>query len=103
VDRRDGKPSTTEFRVCERFQAHALLEALPLTGRTHQIRAHAAALGHPILGDTLYGAPPTRLISRVALHALKLEFRHPVTGRLATLEAPYPDDFQEALGALRAS
>jgi tRNA pseudouridine32 synthase / 23S rRNA pseudouridine746 synthase len=103
VDRRRGKASVTEFSVHERFQAHALLEAQPLTGRTHQVRAHAAAVGHPILGDALYGAPPTHLISRVALHALKLEFHHPTTGRLATLEAPYPDDFEQALRALRES
>jgi tRNA pseudouridine32 synthase/23S rRNA pseudouridine746 synthase len=102
VQRRHGKASRTEFLVRERFDAHALLEAHPHTGRTHQIRAHAAAVGHPILADILYGAPPTNLISRVALHALKLEFHHPITGNLATLEAPYPDDFQKALGALRA-
>jgi RluA family pseudouridine synthase len=103
VNGRHGKASATDFSVRERFEDHALLEAQPLTGRTHQVRAHAAALGHPLLGDTLYGAPPTGLIARAALHALKLEFHHPITGRLTTFEASYPDDFQQALGALRAS
>jgi RluA family pseudouridine synthase len=103
VDRRRGKASRTDFTMLDRFRAHALLEAVPLTGRTHQVRAHAAALGFPLVGDDIYGAPPTGLIGRVALHALKLEVHHPVSGLLTTLEAPYPDDFQQALGALRKS
>jgi RluA family pseudouridine synthase len=103
VNRRSGKASATNFIVLERFRAHALLEALPLTGRTHQVRAHAAALGHPILGDALYGAPPTNLIGRTALHAMRLEIRHPVTGQHTTFEAPCPDDFLQALHVLRPS
>jgi len=103
VDHRRGKAATTDFTVLERFLDHALLEAAPLTGRTHQVRAHAASMGHPLLGDELYGAPTTGLIGRAALHALKLEVHHPVSGLLTTFEAPYPDDFQQALGALRAS
>jgi RluA family pseudouridine synthase len=103
VDRLRGKASTTDFVVLERFRAHALLEAQPLTGRTHQVRAHVAALGHPLLADGLYGAPATDLIGRTALHAIRLEIHHPLTGQLRTFEAPYPDDFHQALAALRAS
>ncbi len=101
VDPRRGKPSETAFRLLERFAAHALAEAAPATGRTHQIRAHAAALGFPLLGDALYGAPPTDLISRPALHALSLSFEF--EGRRYDFTAPYPADFEEALSRLRGS
>jgi RluA family pseudouridine synthase len=103
VDSRRGKASATDFIVLERFRTHALLEAQPLTGRTHQVRAHAAALGHPLLADSLYGAPATDLIGRTALHAIRLKIHDPLTGQLRTFEAPYPDDFQQALAALGAS
>jgi RluA family pseudouridine synthase len=103
IDPRNGKQSETRFRVVEDFRSQALLEAHPVTGRTHQIRAHAAALGHPLLGDALYGGPLTDLIARPALHALKIEIVHPSTGLPATFEAPYPPDFELALETLRAS
>jgi RluA family pseudouridine synthase len=101
IDGRHGKPSTTAFTVVERLGTHALLLAQPLTGRTHQVRAHASALGHPLLGDSLYGAPPTPLIERPALHALSLTLIHPETGLPATFAAAYPADFEQALAALR--
>lgn len=100
VDRKRGVPALTRFRVEERFHAHALLTAAPETGRTHQVRAHAAALGFPILSDTLYGAPPTDLIPRPALHAYSLELH--VSDRAFTWTAPYPPDFANALDQLRA-
>jgi len=59
VDNRSGKPSVTNFRVMRRFDGFSLLEAIPETGRTHQVRVHAAELGHPLLGDSLYGSHPT--------------------------------------------
>ena len=100
IDPRNGKPSTTTFRALNRFPAHALLEARPLTGRTHQVRVHAAAIGCPLLGDTMYGAPPTEIIARPALHALSLSFANPTTGQSVTFTAPYPEDFAQALRRL---
>jgi 23S rRNA-/tRNA-specific pseudouridylate synthase len=102
IDLRHGKPSTTTFRVMERFSAHTLLEARPLTGRTHQIRVHAAAIGCPLVGDSLYGARPTEIIARPALHALSVTLEHPATGLPVTYAAPYPEDFVLALRSLQA-
>ncbi len=98
-----GKPSETHFRVLQRLIDHTLLEALPATGRTHQIRVHAYALGYPLLGDDLYNAPPTDLIGRPALHACSLTFTHPTTNERLTLSVPYPQDFQQALDKIRES
>ncbi|MFH1906369.1 MAG: RNA pseudouridine synthase [Chloroflexota bacterium] len=105
VDHGKGKPSETRFRVLERFADHALLEAKPATGRTHQIRVHLAALGFPLLADTLYGAPSVGQndilsLQRAALHAYALEFEF--NGTPFSFTAPYPDDFENALRKLRA-
>lgn len=100
VDHSRGKPSETHFTVLKRYTAHGLLESRPATGRTHQIRVHAAALGHPIVGDLLYGAPQTDLIARPALHALSLTLTRPTSGERLLFEAPYPDDFVRALARL---
>ncbi len=97
VDNRDGKPSATNFRVLERFDGYCLLEAIPETGRTHQVRVHAAELGHPLLADTLYGSRVTRGLARPALHARSLTFTHPVSGESLTFEADYPADFASML------
>ena len=107
VDNKNGKPSQTRFKVLKRFQARpeqglgdaALIEAQPMTGRTHQIRVHAFALEHPLLGDTLYGAEETEIIARPALHAYSLSIE--VNGERFTFKAPYPDDFQAALERLK--
>jgi RluA family pseudouridine synthase len=98
VDEARGRAAVTRFRVRERYAAHALTEAMPESGRTHQVRAHAAALTFPILGDVLYGAPPTDLIARPALHAYSLEFEF--EGKSFVFAAPYPDDFENALSSL---
>jgi RluA family pseudouridine synthase len=101
VDDRSGVRAETGFRLLERYQASALVEASPMTGRTHQIRVHAYALGHPLLGDTLYSAPETDVISRPALHAHSLSFAHPETGKSLGFQADYPSDFSEAVRLLR--
>jgi RluA family pseudouridine synthase len=102
VDDRNGVRSETRFKLLERYQASALVEAVPMTGRTHQIRVHAYALGHPLLGDILYSAPETDVIKRPALHAYSLEFTYPVTGKKMSFQADYPNDFQTAVKLLRA-
>lgn len=101
VDNRNGVRSETRFRILKQNQLSALAEAMPMTGRTHQIRVHAYALGYPLLGDILYSAPETDVISRAALHAYSLSFDHPTTGERLTFTAPYPEDFQKALRSLK--
>jgi RluA family pseudouridine synthase len=100
IDRARGKPAVTRARVLEHFAQHALIEARPETGRTHQIRAHLAAIDLPLAGDVLYGGSLT-LINRVALHAHAIDFEHPVTHEPLHIEAPYPSDFTQALQQLR--
>jgi len=100
VDNRSGVRSETRFRILKRYQASALVEANPMTGRTHQIRVHAYALSHPLLGDVLYSAPETKVISRPALHAFELKFMHPSTNEQVTFTSQYPDDFKRALTLL---
>lgn len=101
VDDRNGARSETRFKILERWQASALVEAQPMTGRTHQIRVHAYALGHPLLGDILYSAPETDVITRPALHAFSLTLTHPETGKRLTFQADYPSDFLAAVGLLQ--
>ena len=102
IDRERGKPAVTHVRVRERFVQHTLIEARPETGRTHQIRAHLAAIDLPLAGDVLYGgADPTLIIVRTALHARTIEFEHPVTHESLHIEAPYPPDFAQALRQLQ--
>ena len=99
VDDKNGKPSETQFKIMKRYQASALIEASPKTGRTHQIRVHAYALGHPLLGDTLYGAEETDIITRPALHAHSLSIH--LNGEQRPFKAPYPNDFRMALERLK--
>jgi RluA family pseudouridine synthase len=103
VDNKIGKHSETRFKVLKQYQANVLLEARPMTGRTHQIRVHAYALGYPLLGDVLYSAPKSDLIARPALHAYSLTFTHPESGKRLTFTAPYPSDFQFVLKHLTQS
>lgn len=101
-----GKPSRTHYDTVEAFRAATLLDVGLETGRTHQIRVHMAAIRHPCVGDLLYGADPTLATSlgldRQWLHAARLGFEHPVTGRWVEFDCPYPDDLLKALDILRA-
>lgn len=97
VDAPDGKRAVTHWTVLEKRGPLALVEFVIETGRTHQIRVHAAHLGHPIVGDSLYGdaEKDRRLKSRPRrqlLHAVQLEFPHPVSGRMLSFAAPPPPD-----------
>lgn len=103
VDHGQGKPALTMFRLLKRGQDYSLIAAAPVTGRTHQVRVHAAAIGHPLLADVLYGASPSDLIARPALHAAELSFVHPATGERPLFTAPYPDDFARVLETLPAT
>ncbi|HYU13375.1 MAG TPA: RluA family pseudouridine synthase, partial [Stellaceae bacterium] len=104
-----GKPAITRYRVERRFGDHAaLIECRLLTGRTHQIRVHLAHIGHPLIGDPVYGGRARRVAARLgpaaaavagfarqALHARLLGFHHPVTGEWFAFESPLPADIAE--------
>ena len=105
----DGRAAHTSYRVVERFAHATHAEAEIHTGRTHQIRVHFQHLGHPLVGDETYGAKPNKKFAeltgyaapRVLLHARKLAFVHPRTGKKVQFEAPLPADFKSALKFLR--
>ena len=95
VLRTGGSPAETEFEVLQAGARALLVRARPRTGRKHQVRAHLAASGMPLLGDVLYGGPAQvgpHPVGRPMLHAARLELRHPVTGVPLALEAPWPPD-----------
>ena len=92
-----GQSALTEYRVLEAGGSFSLVELTPHTGRTHQLRVHMAALGCPLAGDWLYGTEEADLIPRPALHAARLELRHPVTGERLSLEASLPQDMKKIL------
>ncbi len=100
---KSGKPAETFFRRISLLQHSTLVEAFPKTGRTHQIRVHAAWLGHPILGDERYGEAESnrkikqRGLKRLFLHAQKLVFKHPVSGVRLSIEAPLPLELENFL------
>ena len=100
-----GRPAETEFLVRERLARSTLVEAAPRTGRTHQIRVHLAAVGHPILGDRRYGGggdEARRLgLDRPFLHSWRIAFTHPITGGRVEVEEPLPLDLERALAAAR--
>ncbi len=108
-----GRPAVTVYRVIERLKNFTFVKLQPETGRTHQLRVHMSYIKHPIVGDTMYGArkitvgelfgsdDKTPIINRFALHAHRIEFRHPITGKPMEIEAPLPEDFNNLLEILR--
>jgi 23S rRNA pseudouridine1911/1915/1917 synthase len=92
-----AREAQTRYRVREYLDGYTYLEASPITGRTHQIRVHLASLGHPIVGDAVYGKASS-LVARQFLHAWRLAFRHPVTGEEMNFEAPLAEELKGALG-----
>jgi len=118
VTARGGKPARTHWKVVERFGIASLLEVRLDTGRTHQIRVHLAHLGHPVLGDPVYGGRSRKVLSlrepqrsvadgllkclpRQALHAKELKLSHPVTGSPLGFSSPWPEDITRAIEMLR--
>jgi 23S rRNA pseudouridine1911/1915/1917 synthase len=95
-DRQAGLPETPRGR-----DVYSLVEVTPSTGRTHQIRVHFAALGHPLVGDRVYGRS-SAVLRRQFLHAHRLAFHHPVDGRRLEFESPLPEDLRQALERLAA-
>ncbi|ACZ37939.1 pseudouridine synthase, RluA family [Sphaerobacter thermophilus DSM 20745] len=99
----NGRPAVTHFRVLERFRDATLLNVQIETGRTHQIRVHMLFIGHPIVGDQMYGKRPFRIpIARQFLHASYLKFSLPESGRPIEVETALPADLREVLERLRA-
>jgi len=119
VDHKEGKTASTNLTIQERLGAFTLILASPQTGRRHQIRAHLAAVGFPIVSDLLYGGHPgvrlfdikpgfqkedsdeARILNRLGLHAHSIMIKHPATGEKMQLEAPYPNDLSMTLKQLR--
>src|SRR5262249_11599295 len=116
----DGKKSITQYTVLERFRHFTLVEARPLTGRTHQVRVHFLSIGHPLAMDPLYGKSEPiylsdlksnykskgeeeekPLITRLPLHSLRLTFKEPSEGKKLVVDAPLPKDFSRMLKLLR--
>ena len=101
VDRKNGRPAVTHWAVLGRYSGYTHLECRLETGRTHQIRVHMASLGHPLLGDTVYGSKkPWPGLAGQCLHARRLRFLHPATGAPVELECPLPDWFVRVLEQL---
>ena len=96
-----GRPARTRYRVLERLNGCCLLRCELETGRTHQIRAHMAHVGHPLMGDPVYGGRPVKGIEGQMLHACELSFSHPRDGRPMRFTAPPPEEFSRAADMLR--
>ena len=104
VDPKNGRPALTHWAVLERFSGYTHVQCQLETGRTHQIRVHLASIGHPLLGDVVYGSKkPYPGLAGQCLHARRLKFVHPTTGQLVELECPLPDWFEAVLKKLRQS
>ncbi|MCX6121765.1 MAG: RluA family pseudouridine synthase [Ignavibacteriales bacterium] len=118
IDKKNGKEAITDYKVLEKINGYALIEATPHTGRTHQIRIHLSAIGLPILADPLYSnsgrfflssikrnyksnGEEKPLLARTALHAFSLSFIHPATGEKTFIEVPMPKDMETVLKVLK--
>lgn len=105
VDHAEGRQAETTFEVVERMPRSTLLEATPMTGRTHQIRVHLSAVGHPVLGDRAYGGGGDQAralgLNRPFLHSYRIGFVHPLTGQTIEIEEPLPPDLDKALRSAR--
>ena len=108
----DGRPSRTHYLVLRGYAGYSLLEVRLETGRMHQIRVHMDAIGHPVVGDQTYGKRQVARtekntavgkLERQFLHASKLEFNHPVSGEMLSIESPLPDDLDQVITGLNAS
>ncbi|MBA2528670.1 MAG: RluA family pseudouridine synthase, partial [Euzebyales bacterium] len=101
-----GRPAVSHYDLVEDYGRASVVEVRLETGRTHQVRVHMAAVGHPVCGDLAYGAAPAVRadlgLDRPALHAAHLGFDHPVTGQRIDLDEPLPADLQRALARLRS-
>ena len=101
VTEKNGRPAVTHWEVLTRYQGYTHIRCRLETGRTHQIRVHMASIGHPLLGDGVYGAPsPEKGLAGQCLHARELKFIHPRTGEQIRLETELPEWFQEVLKRL---
>lgn len=108
-----GKEAQTVYQVMERYRGYSLVKLMPRTGRTHQLRVHMSHIGNPICGDTMYGGRPVSelgicgsgsaepFLQHQALHAWKLEFKHPISGAAMAIEAPFRDAFKTLVQLLR--
>lgn len=102
INSKNGKPAVTHYKVLERFGQYTYIECRLETGRTHQIRVHMTSIGHPLLGDTVYGSSKNPFhLQGQTLHAMVLGFVHPVTGEYMEFTAPLPDYFLKLLEKLR--
>jgi 23S rRNA pseudouridine1911/1915/1917 synthase len=94
-----GKAARTDIRVLHSLAQGCWVECTLHTGRTHQIRVHMASIGHPLVGDELYGGTPAAGMQRQALHAFRLSFAHPITGEVLMFQSALPADITGALAA----
>ena len=103
INEKNGKPAITHYKVLQRFAKYTYMEFQLETGRTHQIRVHMASIGHPLLGDELYGNPKNLAMKGLqgqTLHAMIIGFVHPTTHEYMEFEAPLPEYFQNLLNKL---
>ena len=100
--RPDGKTACTHYQTLYQENQYALLKLRLETGRTHQIRVHMAYLGHPLVGDFLYGEEVPEVLHRPALHSAALSFLHPITGERLEFFQPMPSDMEQLLPTLES-
>lgn len=93
----NGQNAITHYEVLQEFEDYSLVKCILETGRTHQIRVHMAHIGHPLIGDSLYGIKNQNLINRQALHSYKINFIHPISKQKISLEAPLPKDIKKLI------